>query len=63
MKVKTFTQTLAAFHTAHELAELDKQVNEFIANQDVKRVVSVSDATTSSEGNTIGIIRILAFEE
>lgn len=63
MKVKTFTQTLAAFHTAHEIAELDRQVNNFIAGGGVGRVISVSDTTTTGEGNTIGLIRVLAYEE
>ncbi len=63
MKVKTFTQALAAFHTTHELSELDQQVNDFIAANNVRRIISVSDTTTSGSGSTIGIIRILAYED
>lgn len=64
VKVKTFASELQIFHTMNELARLDKQVNDFVASNGVKRVVSVSDAcTTDNTGATIGIIRVLAYEE
>jgi hypothetical protein len=44
-----------------ELEELDEQVSLFIENNQVKEVISVSDTCTTSEGNTIGIIRVLAY--
>ncbi|MDO8690919.1 MAG: hypothetical protein Q7R39_13065 [Dehalococcoidia bacterium] len=64
IKVKTFTTELKIFHTAHEIQALDQAVNEFIASGKVGRVVSVSDtATSDSTGATIGLVRVLAYEE
>jgi hypothetical protein len=62
-KVKTFTTEMRIFQTMKELDALDNQVNQFIAEHKVKRVVSVSDvATTDSGGATIGLIRVLTYE-
>ncbi|MBI2853286.1 MAG: hypothetical protein HYX84_09395 [Chloroflexi bacterium] len=64
IKVKTFVSELQIFHTMNELNALDRQVNDFISSNNVKRVVAVSDAcTTDNTGATIGIIRVLAYEE
>ncbi len=47
-----------------ELNQLDEQVNKFISEKGIKKVISVSDAcTTGDKGATIGIIRTLAYEE
>lgn len=63
MKVKTFTQSLEIFKTHKELDSLDKMLNEFLKEQDVRKVISVSDTTTTDKsGATIGIIRVLAYE-
>ena len=63
MKVKTFTTELKIFHTKNELDSLDEQVNKFIAQKKIKKVISVSDAcTTDNNGSTIGIIRVVAYE-
>ncbi len=63
MKVKTFTSELKVFHTMTELAELDEQVNKFIEENGVKKVVSVSDScTTDNTGATIGIVRVVAYK-
>ena len=63
MKVKTFTSELKVFHTMTELAELDEQVNKFIEENDVKKIVSVSDScTTDNTGATIGIVRVVAYK-
>ncbi len=62
IKVKTFTNELKIFQTMKELAELDVQVSQFIKENSIKKVVSISDTCTSSEGSTIGIIRVLAYE-
>jgi hypothetical protein len=63
VKVKTFTSELKVFHTMNELADLDQQVNKFMEENDVKKVVSVSDTcTTDNTGATIGIVRVLAYE-
>ena len=63
VKVKTFTSQLKVFHTATELADLDEQVNTFIEENGVGKVLSVSDTcTTDTTGATIGIIRVMAYE-
>jgi len=63
IKVKTFTQKLEIMKTANELINLDAQVNDFLRTQKVKKVVSISDTTTTNnEGMTMGIIRVVTFE-
>ena len=62
-RVKTFASEIKIFHTIRELEELDDKVNKFIAENGVKRVISVSDTcTTDDTGATIGLIRALAYE-
>ena len=63
VKVKTFTSPLKIFHVHNELMSLDKEVNDFLQANKIKKVVSVSDSTTNIDGGTMGIIRILAYEE
>ena len=63
VKVKTFTSPLKIFHVHNELMSLDKEVNEFLETNKIKKVVSVSDSTTNIDGGTMGVIRILAYEE
>lgn len=64
LKVKTFTTQLKIFHTRHELDELDREVNDFIASKGIRKVISVSDAaTTGGSGETIGLIRALTYED
>ena len=62
IKVKTFTNELKALHAMHEIHELDDQVNRFIHESNVEKVISVSDSCTAGEGNTIGIIRVVTYE-
>ncbi|HAJ57057.1 MAG TPA: hypothetical protein DCL35_04730 [Candidatus Omnitrophica bacterium] len=63
IKVKTFTQNLEIMKTINELKTLDEQVNKFLKDENVKKVVSVSDtATTNNAGMTMGIIRVVAYE-
>jgi hypothetical protein len=62
IKVKTFTSELKIFHARKELEDLDKQVNSFIEENDVGNVISVSDATTTTEEGTAGIIRVLTYD-
>ena len=62
IKVKTFTNALKAMHTMKELNDLDNQLNTFIEQNNVKKVISVSDSTTAGNGDTIGIIRVLVYE-
>ncbi len=62
-KVKTFVSEVKIFQTMKELRALDEQVNRFIVENGVKKVISVSDAaTTDNTGATIGLIRVLAYE-
>ena len=64
VKVKTFTSEIRIFHVMQELSKLDEQVNKFISENGIKQVISVSDTcTTNDKGETIGIIRTLAYEE
>ena len=63
MKVKTFTSPLKIFQARKELEELDNMVNKFIEENNVQRIVSVSDAcTTDDSGSSIGLIRVVAYE-
>ncbi len=62
-QVKTFTTELKIFQTMKELEVLDDKVNRFIAENKVKKVVSVSDTTTAdNSGATIGLIWVLTYE-
>ena len=63
MKVKTFTSPLKIFQARKELEELDNMVNNFIEENNVQRIVCVSDAcTTDDTGASIGLIRVVAYE-
>ena len=63
VKVKTFTSPLKIFHVHNELMSLDKEVNEFLETNKIKKVVSVSDSTTRNDGGAMGVIRALAYED
>jgi hypothetical protein len=64
IRVRTFTSQLNMFHTRNELVELDEVVNGFVASHGIRKVFSVSDAvTTGAKGETIGIIRVVTYEE
>lgn len=63
IKVKTFGEPLEVFRAHKELLELDARVNDFIRENDIRKVISVSDSTTVEEGKTIGLIRVLVYEE
>jgi hypothetical protein len=63
VKVKTFTCPIKLFHTKKELEDLDLRVNHFIEENQINKVVSVSDTTTTDDtGSTIGLIRVLSYE-
>ncbi len=64
IKVRTFTSQLKIFHMMQEISELDRQVNDFISSNRIRNVVSTSDAlTTGGDGETVGIVRVLTYEE
>ena len=63
VKVKTFTIPLKVFHAHEELEALDKQVNAFLEGDNVKKVISVSDAvTTDDKGAAIGLVRVVTYK-
>jgi hypothetical protein len=49
IRVKTFTSPLQIFHVKEELNNLDRSVNRFIEENNMSRVISVSDAITTNE--------------
>ena len=63
VKVKTFGEPLELFKTRRELDELDLKVNQFIEQNNIQKVISVSDTTTTDDkGMTIGLVRVLVYE-
>jgi len=63
IKVRTFATEVKIFQTMKELEALDEKVNRFLLQKKVKRVVCVSDTTTTDDtGATIGLVRVLAYE-
>jgi hypothetical protein len=63
VKVKTFATELKIFHTMKELYDLDDKVNQFVKDNNINKIVSVSDTcTTDDKGATIGVIRVIAYE-
>ena len=63
-KVKTFGMEIRPLETIQELKALDEVVNNFIADNGIKKLLSVSDmATTDDHGETIGIVRVIAYEQ
>lgn len=64
VKVKSFGMEIRPMKTMQELALLDDTVNAFIAGTSIKKVISVNDtATTDDKGETIGLVRLVAYEE
>lgn len=64
IKVKSFSSQIKIFHVHRELEDLDNEVCDFIAAHGIKKVISISDSsTTGNSGETIGLIRVLAYEE
>ena len=64
IKVKSFGMELRPLKTMQELKTLDDLVNEFFAAHGIKKVLSVSDApTTDDKGETIGLVRVIAYED
>jgi hypothetical protein len=64
IKVKTFSTPLKIFHAKNEMETLDQMVNSFIEEKKISRVISVSDTcTTDDTGASIGLIRVVAYEQ
>jgi hypothetical protein len=64
IKVKTFASPLKVFHVKEQLENLDTMVNQFIAENNIEKIISVSDTcTTDNTGASIGIIRIVSYQE
>ena len=63
IKVKTFATPIKIFHAREELDNLDRMVNTFIEENNIQKIISVSDAcTTDYTGATIGLVRVLSYE-
>jgi hypothetical protein len=63
IKVRTFATPIKIFATIRELTELDETVARFLADEKATNVYSVSDSTTAGDtGETIGLIRVVAYE-
>jgi hypothetical protein len=63
IKVKSFTTPIKIFATNRELTELDEAVAAFLADAKATTVYSVSDSTTAGDtGETIGLIRVVAYD-
>ncbi len=63
VKVKTFASPLKIFQAKQELEALDAMVNRFIDENNVQKVISVSDTcTTDDSGASIGLVRVIAYE-
>jgi hypothetical protein len=62
VKVRTFACPIKIFHARKELEGLDDMVNKFIEENKVQKVISVSDACTTDDSGTIGVIRVVAYE-
>ena len=63
IRVKTFGEPLAVFRAQMELKELDARVNDFIQQNKIMKVISISDTATTEEGSTIGLVRVMVYEE
>jgi hypothetical protein len=63
-KVKSFGMEIRPMKTMQELHQLDDLVNAFLTGNNVKNVISVSDISTADDsGETIGMIRVVTYEE
>lgn len=63
IKVKTFGEPLQPYRAQRELDELDERINRFVSENNITRVLSVSDSATVEAGNTCGLIRVLVYED
>ena len=64
IKVKSFGMELRPLKTMQELQALDDVVNAFIKANGIGKVISVADSpTTDDKGETIGLVRVIAYED
>lgn len=64
IKIKSFGMELRPLKTMQELKALDEAVNVFIAANGITKLISVADSpTTDDKGETIGLVRVIAYEE
>ena len=64
IKVKSFGMELRPLKTMQELKALDDLVNQFIVVNGISKVISVADSsTTDDKGETIGLVRVIAYED
>ncbi len=64
VKVKTFGTDMRVFQVHKEIARLDAEVNAFFAERPDARLVAVSDMPVTDDGGaTIGLLRVVAYEE
>ena len=63
-RVKTFGTDMQVFHVHKELERLDREVNEFFSAHPKARLIGVCDsAVTDDKGATIGLLRVVAYDE
>ncbi len=63
-KVRSFGMEIRPMKTMKELQQLDEMVNSFLAGNNVKKLLSVSDTSaTDDTGETIGLVRVIAYED
>jgi hypothetical protein len=64
IKVKSFGEPLRPFKAHGELLELDERINRFIEEGSISRVINLSDtAITDDTGATIGLVRVLVYQD
>ena len=64
IKIKTFASPLKVFHVKEQLENLDTMINQFIAENKIEKIISVSDTcTTDDSGASIGIIRVVSYQD
>lgn len=63
-KVKSFEIEVKEAELKQKLDSLDEIVNSFLTRNNIKNVISVSDtARTDNKGETIGLIRVICYED
>jgi len=63
-RVKTFGTDMKVFHVHKELERLDREVNDFFSGRAQAKLVGVSDMPVNDDrGSTIGMVRVVAYEE